>query len=175
MPKFTVLISILLVLNHQVLACSCGTKDKVKEAIEQAEYVFYGKVIDTSFVRGNHWFETISSDSSEFPQDEMAFESEFLKTTFVIIHSFKGKSTLDTISIYTDESERSCGVAFQPGEIYVVYGESREYIEERNNHSWHPLKEPEEMGSIWTHLCTRTTKAVKTELAQIEESITPAK
>ncbi|UKN00317.1 hypothetical protein K6119_11285 [Paracrocinitomix mangrovi] len=172
MPKFTLLVGLLLILSGKSLACSCETRSKVKEEMEQAEYVVYGKVLDVTFVPGYYFHELITKDSSEIHKEDQPPNAEFLKATFVITHTFKGKSELDTITVYTDESERSCGVAFQAGEEYVIYGWSREYLVERYNHIWHPLEEPEEIGSIWTNLCTRTTKEVRSELAQLEAYFT---
>jgi hypothetical protein len=154
------------------IACSCSGSGSVESALDHSEYVIYGKVLDTSYVSVIETLEPDQRDSIEQTSHSVLKYKLFLQSTFVINRKFKGDIMSDTVIVFTPSGGPSCGFHFVPNEEYVIYG-SKSSISYAfmSNESNQQLQGKERKGSIWTHICTRTTHSAKSEVYAIEEHL----
>jgi hypothetical protein len=103
-------------------ACSCRPPGTPVEELNQSDAVFLGRVVEVNAARGSI---TGSGDSTT--------------VTFDVSKVWKGQITRTSILV-TPGSSASCGVTFEQGKDYVVYGRMNE-------------------GSLNTNLCSRTRLA----------------
>lgn len=89
-------------------ACSCaGTRD-VEETFERSAAVFSGEVVKA---------EEVSPESSDPPDPGDPFLGP---VTFEVEEAWKGASK-DSVVVYGQGPEVSCGIDFERGETYLVY------------------------------------------------------
>ncbi len=78
---------------------------------------------------------------------------------------YKGKITNDTLTIYTGLGGGDCGIRFEIGKKYIVYGEKETYFGQVNNN----FNFPKAKNTIWTYNCMRTTFYFHDEITEIEK------
>lgn len=78
---------------------------------------------------------------------------------------YKGKITSDTLTIYTGLGNGDCGIQFEIGEKYIVYGENETYFGQLNN----DFNFPKTKNTFWTYSCLRTTFYNQDEIREIEK------
>jgi hypothetical protein len=78
---------------------------------------------------------------------------------------YKGKFSKDTLTIYTGLGNGDCGVQFEIGKKYIVYGENETYFGQANN----DFKFPKAKNTFWTYVCLRTTQYNQNEIIEIEK------
>jgi hypothetical protein len=59
----------------------------------------------------------------------------------------------DTVEIYTGLGGGDCGVRFEIGKEYIVYGKKSTYFGQKNN----DFTFPKGKNIFWTDICSRTT------------------
>ena len=136
----------------KVYACDCKEEKSVKEEFKLSKSVISGRVISRE--------EVVVTDKTIEKSTENSRNGRLIvKYTFLISEKYKGEFSSDTISVYTGIGERDCGVQFEIGENYIVYG-----IDGIYNDRIFTNKE----NSLWTINCLRTRKYEKKEIEQIK-------
>ncbi|AFM04558.1 hypothetical protein Fleli_2179 [Bernardetia litoralis DSM 6794] len=152
--KNSILIIIVLftAFSSKVYACDCKGEKLVKEEFELSKSVISGRVISRE--------EVIVTDTTIEKNTENIRNGRLIvKYTFLISEKYKGKFSSDTIAIYTGIGERDCGVQFEIGENYIVYGIDGIYKDRVFT---------DKESSLWTINCLRTRKYNKKEIEQIK-------
>lgn len=166
MRKLTIILTLgFLLTNSGVYACSCIGQRTVKEEIKYSDAVLVGKIISKELVTladstAIKMFTNDSTIRKGFPYEIVIAKFELLLTS-----KYKGKITKDTIDIYTGLGGGDCGVRFEIGRSYVVYGKNETYFGQINN-DW-PF--PEGKNVYWTNICSRTTIESRDEIEEIEK------
>lgn len=166
MRKQTIILTLgFLLINSGIYACSCIGQRTVKEEIKYSDAVLVGKVISKDIVTlaDSTAIKMFTNDSTivkGFPYETVIAKYELLLTS-----KYKGNTTTDTIAIYTGLGGGDCGVRFEIGKNYVVFGESETYFGQINN-DW-PF--PKGKNIYWTNICSRTTLENQNEIEEIEK------
>lgn len=155
------LIAILLVITtpYQVLSCSCIGQSTVEEGIKGAEAVLVGKIVSNEVLTF-----TDSSILDYFPDDTILIKSsmyqyKIARYGLLVSASYKGKINTDTVDMYTGLGGGDCGVHFEIGERYIVYG-----LNLKRN--WEQLAGQK---GYWTNICTRTCEYALMEIREVEK------
>lgn len=141
-------------------ACSCIGEEDVSTARRRADGVFIGRVI-----RAERFEMSSPGLLTHFQHFQMRY-------TFAVERMFKGRAlgrsaddAMDTLVVFTGLGGGDCGVRFEVGQRYVVYG--------ADGHSWSgkmlaevPLRG---RGIYWTSICTRTRPYEETEVKALED------
>jgi hypothetical protein len=120
--------SLIFIAPTSAYACTCAPPPSPHEAVEGAEAVFIGKVIQIS-----EW-----SKPTEDSEDVSGFKRLTKEVLFEVGLSWKGASEEDIV-IYSALNESSCGTRFKEGRRYLVYAYEYE-------------------GELHTNKCFRTTR-----------------
>ncbi|PCJ67494.1 MAG: hypothetical protein COA58_04020 [Bacteroidetes bacterium] len=166
MRKFTNLLTLgFFLINSGIYACSCIGQRTVKEEIKYSDAVVIGKIISKELVTlidstAVKMFSTDSTVAKGYPYKTIVARYELMLTSV-----YKGKITTDTIEIFTSVDGRSCGILFEIGKDYIVYGEDETYFGQVNN-DW-PF--PKGKNIYWTNICSRTSVKTKEEITEIEK------
>lgn len=166
--KTAITILILLVLNSfsdKVFACNCIGQRTVKEEIKHADAVLVGTIVSKEFITL-----TDSTILKMFPNNSIMRKSQMSKMiiaryNLVIQDIYKGKITNDTVTIYTGIGGGDCGIGFEIGLKYIVYGENETYFGQVNN----DFIFPKAKNTFWTYNCLRTTSYFQYEINEIEK------
>jgi len=166
--KTTVTILTLLLLTSisgRILACSCIGQRTVEEEVKHADAVIVGTILSKQIVTL-----TDSAILKMFPNDTTMRNSPMSKMTiarydFLVQDIYKGKITKDTLTIYTGLGGGDCGIRFEIGKKYIVYGENETYFGQVNN----DFKFPKANNTFWTYNCLRTTSYFQDEIKEIEK------
>jgi hypothetical protein len=166
--KTTVTILTLIVLTSisgRLPACSCIGQRTVKEEVKHAHAVIVGTILSKQIVTL-----TDSTLLKMFPNDTTIRNSPMTNLTIarydLLVHDlYKGKITKDTLTIYTGLGGGDCGIRFEIGKKYIVYGENETYFGQVNN----DLKFPKTKNTFWTYNCLRTTSYLQDEITEIEK------
>lgn len=161
-----ILITILLTsVTDSLFACSCIGQRTVEEEVKHSDAVLVGTVLSKQLV-------TLidSTILKMFPDDTTMRNSPMSKMTiarydFVVTDIYKGKITSDTLSIYTGLGGGDCGIRFEVGKKYIVYGENETYFGQVNN----DFKFPKAKNTFWTYNCLRTMDYYQDEITEIEK------
>jgi hypothetical protein len=165
--RTTVTILILLLLTSisgRLFACSCIGQRTVEKELKHADAVVVGTVLSKQLITL-----TDSTILKMFPNDSTMRNSSMSKMTIArfdlfIQDIYKGKITNDTLTIYTGLGGGDCGIRFEIGKKYIVYGENETYYGQVNN----DFKFPKSKNSFWTYNCLRTTFYSQDEITEIE-------
>jgi len=140
--------------SEQILACSCIGQRTVKEEIKHADAVVVGTILSKQFI-------TLTDSNlinSLFPKLTIA------RYALLVQDIYKGKITIDTVTIYTGVGGGDCGIVFEIGKKYIVYGKEKTFFGQVNN----DFKFPQEKNSFWTYHCLRTTVYNEKEIVKIK-------
>lgn len=166
MRKLTIILTfIFLLLNSGAFACSCIGKRTVKEEIKHSDVVVVGKIITKELVTLYDASYTTLFGSDSTIKKGSPYEIVVAKYKLLLTSRYKGKITADTISIYTGLGGGDCGVRFEIGKEYIVYGEDESYFGKINN-NW---SFPQGRNIFWTNICSRTAIENKEEIYEIEK------
>lgn len=166
MKKLTTILTVgFLLINSGVYACSCIGQRTVKEEIKYSDAILVGKIISKELVTladstAIKMFTNDSTIAKGFPYETVIAKYELLLTS-----KYKGKTTVDTINIYTGLGGGDCGIRFEIGKNYVVYGRRETYFGQIYN-DW-PF--PKGKNTYWTNICSRTTTESQKEIQEIEK------
>lgn len=137
----------------------------MKEEIKYSDAVMVGKIIAKELVTlidstAISIFSNDSTTTKGYP-----YETVVAKYELVLTSIYKGEITSDTLKIYTGLGGGDCGVRFEVGKEYIVYGKEETYFGQINN----DLPFPKGDNIFWTNICSRTTIKNKKELNEIEK------
>ena len=166
--RTTVTILTLLLLTSisgRLFACSCIGQRTVEEEIKNSDAVVVGTVLSKQLITL-----TDSTMLKMFPNDTTMRNSPMSEMTIarydILVHDiYKGKITSDTLTIYTGLGGGDCGIRFEVGKKYIVYGENETYFGQVNN----DFKFPKAKNTFWTYSCLRTTSYFQDEFTEIEK------
>lgn len=166
--KTTVTILTLLLLTSisgRLFACSCIGQRTVQEEVKHADAVIVGTIISKQIV-------TLADSTilKMFSNDTTMRNSPMSKMTIarydlLVQDIYKGKITNDTLTIYTGLGGGDCGIRFEIGKKYIVYGENETYFGQVNN----DFNFPKAKNTFWTYNCLRTTSYFQDEIKEIEK------
>ena len=172
MRKLIFLIIIgLSLLNYRLYACSCIRQRAVKEEIKYSDAVVVGKIISK-----NHITLIDSTALKMFGNGNTNTKSPLIQTTvakyeLIITSIFKGKFKSDTIEVYTGLGGGDCGIRFEIGKEYIIYGDKETFFGQINN-DW-PY--PKGNNIIWANICSRTTIIGRSKVDEIKKYLKPRK
>ena len=166
--KTTVTILTLLLLtsiSERLFACSCIGQRTVQEEVKHSDAVVVGTVLSKQLITL-----TDSTILKMFPNDTTIRNSPMSKMTIarydlLVQDIYKGKITNDTLTIYTGLGGGDCGIRFEIGKKYIVYGENETYFGQVNN----DFNFPKAKNTFWTYNCLRTTSYFQDEIIEIEK------
>lgn len=166
--RTTVTILTLLLLTSisgRLFACSCVGQRTVEEEVKHADAIVVGTVLSKQLITL-----TDSTMLKMFPNDTIMRNSPMSKMTIarydLLVHDiYKGKIRSDTLTIYTGLGGGDCGIRFEVGKKYIVYGENETYFGQVNN----DIKFPKAKNTFWTYQCLRTTSYFQDEITEIEK------
>jgi len=164
----TILILLLLTsISGRLFACSCIGQRTVKEEFKHADAVVVGTILRKQLV-----VLTDSTIIKMFPNDTTMRNSPMSKKTLarydlLVQDIYKGKISSDTLTIYTGLGGGDCGITFEIGEKYIVYGENETYFGQVNNN----FNFPKAKNTFWTYICLRTTAYNQDEITEIEKIV----
>lgn len=158
-------ILILIGMTDKIFACSCSGRSTVEQEVKHADAVIVGTILSKQIVTL-----TDSTILKMSPNDTIIRNSPMSKMTIarydlLVQNIYKGIITNDTLKIYTGLGSGDCGIRFEIGKKYIVYGENETYFGQVNN----DFKFPREKNSYWTHSCLRTTSYFQDEITEIEK------
>jgi hypothetical protein len=167
MKKTVTILTFLLLtsISGRLFSCSCVGQRTVEEEVKHAEAIVVGTVLSKQLITL-----TDSTMLKMFPNDTVMRNSPMSKMTIarydLLVHDiYKGKITSDTLTIYTGLGGGDCGIRFEVGKKYIVYGENETYFGQVNN----DFKFPKAKNTFWTYQCLRTTSYFQDEITEIEK------
>ncbi|MGR6088659.1 MAG: hypothetical protein ACU4F9_10815 [Arcticibacter sp.] len=151
--------------SGRLFACSCIGQRTVEEEVKHADAVFIGTVLSKQLITL-----TDSTILKMSPNDTTIRNSLMSKMTIarydlLVQDIYKGKITNDTLTIYTGLGGGECGIRFEIGKKYIVYGENETYLGQVNN----DFNFPKAKNTFWTYNCLRTTSYFQDEITEIEK------
>lgn len=152
-------------ISGRLFACSCIGQRTVEEEVKHADAVVIGTVLSKQLITL-----TDSTILKMFPNDTTMRNSPMSKMTIarydlLVQDIYKGKITNDTLTIYTGLGGGDCGIRFEIGKKYIVYGENETYFGQVNN----DFNFPKAKNTFWTYNCLRTTSYFQDEITEIEK------
>jgi len=150
---FTIIL--LVSVSNHLLACTCIGQRTVKEELKHADAVFVGTVLSKKII-----------ELTDSTLERKSLIIRAIARYDLLVHDiYKGKIKNDTLTIFTGLGVGDCGVLFENGEKYIIYGMIDTYFGQMNNN----FKFPKSKNSFWTHICLRTTKYHQDEISEIEK------
>lgn len=151
--------------SGRIFACFCIGQRTVQEEVKHADAVFVGIVLSKKLIAL-----TDSTMLKMFPKDTTMRNSPMIKKTIarydlLVEDIYKGKITTDTLTIFTGIGGGDCGIRFEIGKKFIVYGENETYFGQVNN----DFKFPKAKNTFWTYNCLRTTSYFQDEITEIEK------
>ena len=167
MKKTVTILTLLLLtsISGRLFACSCVGQRTVEEEVKHADAIVVGTVLSKQLITL-----TDSTMLKMSPNDTIMRNSPMGKMTIarynLLVHDiYKGKIRSDTLTIYTGLGGGDCGIRFEVGKKYIVYGENETYFGQVNN----DFKFPKAKNTFWTYNCLRTTSYFQEEITEIEK------
>jgi len=152
-------------ISGRLFACSCIGQRTVEEEVKHADAVVIGMILSKQLITL-----TDSTILKMFPNDTSMKKSPMSKMNIarydlLVQDIYKGKITNDTLTIYTGLGGGDCGIRFEIGKKYIVYGENETYFGQVNNEFNFPMAN----NTFWTYNCLRTTSFFQDEITEIEK------
>lgn len=138
-----------LLLQQQAKACSCEDILSTEEAIKHSDIVLTGTILNKI------------TEPKEAGKHIIVARYTLLVDVF-----YKGNIAQDTVIISTGISSASCGIRFETGKKYIIYGYNRTTQLEQ-------LADVTLKNTIQTNICTRTELFNQTEIDEIERFAMP--
>jgi hypothetical protein len=151
--------------NSELYACSCIGERTVKEEIKASDAVFVGRIISKELVEVVDSMAIKMFNSDTVSRNVYPYKTIIAKFELVVTSKYKGKITSDTVEIYTGLGGGDCGVRFEIGKDYIVYGELERYLGQADSDWQYPTGD----NMYWTNTCSRTTLMNDEELNQIQK------
>ena len=135
--------------TNSLFACDCKELKTVKEEVKYSDAVFVGTIITKKLV--------ILGDTS------MNYTT-VARYDLLVQNIYKGETIKDTLTIYTGLGVSDCGIRFDVGLKYVVYGKNETYI-------LGDFKYPKSKNTFWTNNCFRTMVYNQDEINEIKKYV----
>lgn len=146
-------------------ACSCIGQQTMKEAVKQADVVFVGTMLFKKLVNLS---DPISSMpvSGETAGPGTGNDNRTVACYLFLVHTVcKGHITKGIITVFTGLGGGDCGVRFEIGRKYMVFGTKESYL----GAQYDKTKYPETDNIFWTNSCTRTTDYNPNEFSELKK------
>lgn len=144
-------------------ACSCAGKPDLKKSIEGSAIVVSAVVLSETIEADLQQFSVIEGDTNDIDYKFNNYPSKVVRLKVTKV--FKGQVSSDTITVITAPDGAACGVHFQTGKQYIIYGQAEV------NASANAKRKAINNNVYWTHLCTRTGQWKKEEESEIKKLI----
>ena len=157
MKQIVIILAVLFIGTIQSIACDCKEVKSIEEEYAFSKAVVTGKIISKEQV--------VLTDSKivEYNPSSKPYNGRLIvKYQLVLVESIKGNFKTDTIDIYTGMGGPDCGVNFDIGKEYLVYG-----IEGIDNEKTFTV----EGLSLWTINCLRTKLSDNSEVEKLKQLI----
>lgn len=135
--------------SNNLFACDCKEQKTVAGEIQFSDAVLVGTVFSKKLVN-------IANTSMNY--------MTVARYDLLVQNIYKGKLTNDTLTIFTGVGVADCGVSFEVGKNYVVYGKSEA-------HFGGDFKYPKGQNTFWTSSCQRTRFHNRDEINEIEKYV----
>lgn len=162
----TIFTLLLLISNSiQMFACSCLGQRTIQEEVKYSDAVVVGTIISNQIVTliDSTILKMFSSDT--LMQNSNFYKMPIARYELLVLEVYKGKITNDTLLIFTGLGSGDCGIEFEIGKKYIVYGKNETYFGQTNN----DYKFPKAKNTFWTHICMRTNLFYEEEIIEIEK------
>lgn len=174
-----ILLVILFNFTTQAKACDCIEDKPIEEAFKSAQLVIHAKVLTKEYINyvqtlNPQWVDTINLRLKEKGQliDLNTMASNVIKVKIQILKSFKNKTHLDTLIIFTPRNTSNCGYTkFEIGKEFLIFNGS-DFL--KNNYlKGLPDQKIHLKNTFWTNKCTRTNEVNKQDLDSLNLFIAP--
>lgn len=133
-----------------VRGCSCKGTGTVKKSVEHADLVVSAVVLSQTLTSDLRGVAIIQGDTTDQSYRFFKYPSRVVKLK--VVKLFKGEMVSDTLTIITALNGAACGVYFEVGRQYIVYGTSEDELVRSNN----LVRVSVDKSVYWTHKCSRT-------------------
>ena len=156
-------IFILTSISGQLFSCRCQGERTVQEEVKYADAVLVGTIISKELTT------LMPTDSAiiRATKTGRSYMPKVAQYSLLVESVYKGKIASDTIAIFTGLGGGDCGVSFEIGKRYIVYGESEAYFGEL----FSEFQFPNGVNIFWTNICMRTNLFRQEEVNEIEKYV----
>lgn len=149
----------------KLFACSCVGQRTVREELKHADAVLVGTIVAKELITltGSAMQNTLPGHTT-MKKPSMG-KMTIARYSLLVQDVYKGKITTDIVIIYTGLGGSDCGIGFESGKKYIVYGQDETYLGQVNN----GFKFPKAQNTFWTYSCLRTMPYSQSEIAGIEQ------
>lgn len=147
-----------------MFACLCKGERTVKEEFKYSDAVVVGTIVSMQEL-------TIPDPELEemLPSLSKNFETNIARYELIVSEIYKGRIKADTLIIYTGMGNGDCGIRFEIGKNYIVYGTRNSSFGVANAQI---LKSE---NAVWTHICSRTMQHNAKEINEIKKYVSKRK
>jgi len=146
--------------------CSCVPDNSVINAYKSASIVFTGRVTQIDTVLISDTANVISSSTNPKPHIDVTIRT-FYSVKFTISNFLKVDSQSKTITVMTEAAGTRCGIQFLYNVPYLVYAYSQRFALVEGLEDIDKQNKILNITVYSTNSCTRTTTAVKQEIAEL--------
>lgn len=182
--KSILIVTFLLTLVQQGIACSCNYPKEISKAFATTETVVYGEVVELKITKVSDSMDPDSLRQHLQTEELTETQSEMLGADFLIeaklkiIELFKGEVYGDTLTLYTTRTGASCGFTrFRIGKQYIIYSKTNSYFFS-NFYSHQRYRRLERLNTSWVSSCSISSEFSEdhfNELKKIKATIEPVK
>jgi len=161
MTKTLFIFTLLLTWTSKISACTCKGESTVKGSVDNSELVVSATVISQTVTADLSKYIIIQGDTTNYKYKLYKFSSRVVKLK--VNKLFKGQLTSDTLTIITPPNSAGCGVYFEAGKKYIIYGSTTDEVTRSNN----LVRQSADKNTYWTNKCTRTNHWCEGEETEI--------
>ena len=149
--KYLATIFILQFCTTAILSCNCGNEiSTVKDNINYSDIVVSGIVLSQTVTADLKAFATVVGDTNDYHYKLTKYPLKIVRLKIVTL--FKGQVSSDTLTIITAVNGAGCGVRFEIGKHYIIYGTNKDSFIRSDK----LIRKSLNNNVYWTHSCTRT-------------------
>jgi hypothetical protein len=174
MMRFFFLLVFSFKLKFVSLACDCKPFSSIEKSFDDSKLVIHGKVLSKEFITYSetllpNWSDSLTKWAKDKGQllELSTIAPNVIRIKALVLKSYKNKTNLDTLTIYTPRSSASCGFnEFEVGKQFVIFDGS-DFIKstEFKNYS---STNVQLFNTFWTNQCTRTGEVNKQDLDSLD-------
>lgn len=154
-------------LSHPISGCSCIGQRLVEQEIKHVDAVIVGTILNKEIITLTDSALTKILNLDSTTRNLLMNILTIARYELFVQDFYKGRVTNDTVTIYTGIGGGDCGIDFEVGKKYIVYGENEAPYGDANYNSI--FSSPNNI--IWTNICLRTTYYTETEITEIEKFV----
>ncbi len=134
-----------------ILSCNCGNEiSTVKNNLDYSDIVVSAVVLSKTVTADLNAFAKIEGDTNDYHYKLVKYPLKMVKLKITTL--FKGQVSSDTLIIFTAINGAGCGVHFEIGKQYIIYGTNKDPFIRSNK----LIRKSLNNNVYWTHSCTRT-------------------